>query len=623
MKFLKSHLQGLLLGITISICILGISVLFAWTEPSSNPPEGNVPGPINISNTGQSKSGGLILNTGGASIGLVVDKGDVGIGTTNPGYKLGVIGKIHATDDVCTDLLGGRCLSSATSQWITTSGNNIYFGIGNSMGEVTTNGVTRTTTCDGAYTIDKFTYTGSPGSTNWVVPSGVTEVEYLVVGAGGGTPISGAGVTQAGGGGAGEFVTNFGGTKLPVSGTIIVTVGAGVSGDNGQDSVFGTITAKGGGKGGKTNSNNGSNGGSGGGGADISGTGGNSTATPPLGFGNHGGAGGNNSGGGGGGAGAPGSNGSSDFVSNGGDGGIGKASSITGSSVYYAGGGGGGSYYATTGKGGTGGGGTQGDGLANTGGGAGVVGGATHTGGSGIVILRYLMPGSSCPAPYNSVGIGTNSPTQRLEVNGNILANGNVLADDDVCNGQGKCLSNIQSIAVSGTNPTCPSGQSVIMKYDGTHWVGETDAPSWTAVFCSVFVNDFPLVAGVHRSSQCVIQGGQVVDDGLGNKMCRFNASACPDTWPPWTQYQDWSTTRTGCQAGYTACGALTSHSWANTAREAYTSAFYTYRYGLGCDWLNRTVCNVQCIMAAGYSSGFVCINQGFQYAAITQIGCY
>jgi hypothetical protein len=109
MQFPKSPITGFLLGITISICLLGISVLFAWTEPSSNPPEGNVSGPINVSNTGQSKSGGLILNTGGASIGLVVDKGNVGIGITNPTEKLYVSGKIFATDDVC--IASGVCLS--------------------------------------------------------------------------------------------------------------------------------------------------------------------------------------------------------------------------------------------------------------------------------------------------------------------------------------------------------------------------------------------------------------------------------------------------------------------------------------------------------------------------------
>ncbi len=59
-----------------------------WTEPTQAPPAGNVAAPLNVSNIGQVKEGGLILNTGGAANGLIVDKGNVGIGTQSPSQKL-------------------------------------------------------------------------------------------------------------------------------------------------------------------------------------------------------------------------------------------------------------------------------------------------------------------------------------------------------------------------------------------------------------------------------------------------------------------------------------------------------------------------------------------------------
>jgi hypothetical protein len=52
-----------------------------WQEPTQNPPQGNVPAPLNVGNQGQAKEGGLILNTGGAQNGLIVHSGKVGIGT--------------------------------------------------------------------------------------------------------------------------------------------------------------------------------------------------------------------------------------------------------------------------------------------------------------------------------------------------------------------------------------------------------------------------------------------------------------------------------------------------------------------------------------------------------------
>jgi len=288
--------------------------------------------------------------------------------------------------------------------------------------------------------VETFTSSGT-----FSVPSGVTAVDVLVVAGGGGGGNGGTGGYAAGGGGAGGLVFMPGFPVTP-GGTVSVTVGCGgagapstngplptpcAQGRLGQDSVFGTLTAKGGGGGGGfTNSGGesigGAQGGSGGGGGGCNGQGtsggqgiqptqpGNSGA---YGFGTNGGAKPStisNAGGGGGGAGGAGS--TPPQTGDGGVGGDGKAYTIADGTtpVYYAGGGGGagaGHQNSTTiAPGGQGGGGngsnhfTQANnaagssGQANKGGGA---GGSSnrdacapacygpYSGGKGIVIVRW------------------------------------------------------------------------------------------------------------------------------------------------------------------------------------------------------------------------------------------
>ena len=209
------------------------------------------------------------------------------------------------------------------------------------------------------------TYT-STGSGTFTVPSGVTVADVLVV-AGGGSGGS------AGGGGAGGLIYR---PAFPVTpgASVSYTVGAGgvlpgtkgsgpwpnnsSTGVAGQDSVFGTLTAKGGGGGGAYAGppTAGQDGGSGGGGGSWSGPVAAGSATQPqqpgdsgtYGFGNAGGAGLTGStgytSGGGGGAGAAGGAGSRPQTnwSSSGQGGIGKQYDISGTQYYYAGGGGGG-----------------------------------------------------------------------------------------------------------------------------------------------------------------------------------------------------------------------------------------------------------------------------------------
>ena len=73
-KTISPKITALTFGVLV-ISFLAVFYAVAWQEPTQAPPEGNVPNPLNVGNVGQEKVGGLILNTGGAEYGLIVDKG--------------------------------------------------------------------------------------------------------------------------------------------------------------------------------------------------------------------------------------------------------------------------------------------------------------------------------------------------------------------------------------------------------------------------------------------------------------------------------------------------------------------------------------------------------------------
>jgi hypothetical protein len=117
---IKKYLQNNLLSFFLNIIFVSffiLTIVLAWTEPISSPPGGNVSAPINVGPTGQIKSGGLILNTGGAPIGLIVATGSVGIGTTTPQEKLDVVGGFVRSDTgFC---IGTKCITD----WLGIQGN--------------------------------------------------------------------------------------------------------------------------------------------------------------------------------------------------------------------------------------------------------------------------------------------------------------------------------------------------------------------------------------------------------------------------------------------------------------------------------------------------------------------
>jgi len=266
-------------------------------------------------------------------------------------------------------------------------------------------------------------------------PTGVTNVEALVV-AGGGA----GGYYHGGGGGGGGLVHDDALTVVPGQ-TYTVNVGTGgvasasasVYGGNGGDSSIALngatlVSATGGGAGGNGGSNTAGRVGGSGGGSSANVTAGNGT----TGQGFAGAKGNGNQAGGGGGAKAVGSEpvvGGTGAVSSGG-GGSGLSFEISGATVFYAGGGGGGGiksdkenkYFGTAGTGGLGGGGNGsqeeenatiamaengGDGLGGGGGGGGGLSGYEKggNGGNGVVIIRYGAGGDGNGVTHPTVSL--------------------------------------------------------------------------------------------------------------------------------------------------------------------------------------------------------------------------
>ena len=407
----------------------------------------------------------------------------------------------------------------------------------------------------------------------------LTNVEVLVVAGGGG------GGWDVGGGGGGGGVCYSKSYPITPGSAISVTVGnggaganantgagragsGGRAGANGDNSVFGAITAFGGGGGGGWSNVSGANGGSGGGqtpnSSDASYSATQTGGAYYVGYGNPGGISArpanqtnenNHSGGsGGGGAGGPGGGG----INNGtwtlnsslaGFGGPGLPFNISGTTKYYGGGGGSSSDNSIySGIGGIGGGGSaEQSGEANTGGGGGSGGLPTNiggTGGSGIVIVRY-------PGPQKATGGNTITSTGGYTIH-TFTSSGTFTPLAAPANAG--AVYGLQDLSGNGNTGTQSGGVTYSSANGGAlNFDGSNDYVSGSNVSSLQLLNDFTISSWVKLGS------GGSVSQGIFEKMSTTN------------NYNGYGITR---QGGYFKFWTASNNSY------AYTNSDITYSSG-------------------------------------------
>ncbi len=379
------------------------------------------------------------------------------------------------------------------------------------------------------------TYT-STGASTFTPPSGASSVEYLVVAGGGG---GGNSSDRTGGGGGAGGVLNGSSFAVTVQG-YTVTVGAGGAANTaGNNSVFGTFTAVGGGRGGQSTALA-TSGGSGGGGyhnaadAGRAGTAGQGTA---------GGSGYDNGSnqfgaGGGGGQSQAGANG---ILGQAGKGGNGFTSSISGTSAIYAGGGGGGyerisGANGLGGAGGTGGGGAGAfsnsnsssvngsPGTSNTGGGGGGAAGSSSgtggAGGSGIVIVRYKAPTIAITTQASSIVPNSSNFAQPIIIqilDGNGSPVSGIIVTAAIESGTGGSLNNITATTDANGYATFTNLQ--ISGPSGNSYTLNFTVPGSTVKVISNAINICPLVTASAEQTnvQCFnTSTGTIIVTGSG-----------------------------------------------------------------------------------------------------------
>jgi len=189
-----------------------------------------------------------------------------------------------------------------------------------------------------------------------------------------------------------------------------------------------------------------------------------------------------------------------------------------------------------------------------------------------------------CVTAGNKVGIGTDNPSDKLNVVGSVGVTGSITASGDVCNASGACLSQLNS-----------------------------------------FIGTQTLVLSAHTFNMCTTTAdgsgfGEVANAGTTQNpvwICRFDKDSCPSPQtgqPNWTAYNNWTTTASAYYTGSTlhdpwgapylqACNTG-SHAWANLTKESCIPCAYGFM--ASAEDQPHTVCN-------GVTG----------YATIAQIGCY
>ena len=277
----------------------GVQTFAAFSEPSVAPPGADANAPLTTGPNAEAKEGGLLLNTSGAENGLIVQLGNVGIGTGAPTQMLDVAGYVKGTGlciaDDCRTAWDSVSASGASSQTIyDTPGtytltvpagltamkvellggggggggasygdSGDYFGGGGGGAGTVVRGVLNDLTTGSTYTLT----VGSKGKGGASVYN-VNPQNYASATSGGATKISSdtADLLSAAGGNAGKNST---GLSAGTGGSIGGQSGFGSKGGKGGDSGFGTGGAPGTGAKGSNGSPATGNGAGGGGGSGI------------------------------------------------------------------------------------------------------------------------------------------------------------------------------------------------------------------------------------------------------------------------------------------------------------------------------------------------------------------